>query len=97
MGRGVDIPRDVLKAPSAADAEQISHAVSVEGVKRFVEAAAEARAALAALHPYSPDLRPHWDRFEVPESDTDELIDLLMQRRRQPTKRHRAGTRLPPA
>jgi hypothetical protein len=47
-----------------------------------------ARLALAALHPFSPDLRPYWDRFEVGENDLDRLIDILTTRRQRPRQRH---------
>lgn len=37
--------------------------LSTDGVKSFLAAAAAARAALAALHAYSPDLQRYWDKF----------------------------------
>lgn len=53
----------------------------------FLQADADARAALAALHPWSPDLRPYWDRVPIDESDFEQLLRLLHDRRETPTTR----------
>jgi hypothetical protein len=84
----VSVPREAVKAADAEEHAKIEQELSVEGVRRFMIAAAEARAALAALYPYSPDLRKYWDRLEVPDSDLDELVRILSERRRKPTQRH---------
>lgn len=72
---------------------QIEQQLSVETVRQFMDAAADARAALAALYAYSPDLRRFWDKLELPQHELDEVTALLMERRRKPTKVHPA----PPA
>ena len=42
------------------------------------------RAALAALYPYSPDLKRYWDRNEpVEESEADAVLTLLAKRRQE--------------
>jgi len=89
-GVSLGIPPEYLKSPDDAAHAQAEHELSVAAVRRFLDAGATARAALAALHPYSPDLRQYWDRFEIVKTDEelDELLDLLHERRRQPTKKH---------
>lgn len=95
-GATVNVRPDLVKAASADELAKIEQELSVEGVRRFMVAAAEARATLAALYPYSPDLREYWDKFEVPESDLDGLIRVLLERRKKPTQVHQsAAPRLP--
>jgi len=65
--------------------------LSTDGVKSFLAAAAAARAALAALHAYSPDLQRYWDKFEIEPAELDGLVDLLYERRMNPLKRHAAA------
>lgn len=84
----INLPGEVVQA-SGEELRKIKQELSVDGVKRFLAARSDARAALAALYAYSPDLRRYWDKQEIPESELDELTQLLMERRRSPTKVHR--------
>lgn len=88
----IKVPGEYVQAEGERLAE-IEQQLSVESVQRFMDAAYDARAALAALHAYSPDLRRFWDKLEIPQQEQDEVTNLLMERRRKPTKIHRA----PPA
>lgn len=85
----ISVPGEYVKA-SGAELTQIEQRLSVEGVQRFLAARADARAALAALYAYSPDLRRYWDKLEIEPTELDELTQLLMDRRRTPTKVHQA-------
>jgi hypothetical protein len=89
-GVGVGIPSRFVKARTPEDLAMIEQELSVNGVRGFFEAAATARAALAELYPVSPDLRPYWDKFEVPDAEVDDLVKLLTSRRRRPNKKHAA-------
>ncbi len=82
------MPAELVKAENPKQLASIEQSLSIENVKKFMAAAAEARAALAELHPFSPDLRSYWSKFEIPDEEMDSLVDLLMKRRRRPTKRH---------
>jgi hypothetical protein len=88
QGITIDVPAGIVKARTPEELASIEQTFSVENVRRFLDAAAEARAALAELHPFSPDLRSYWSKFEIPDSELDGLVDLLMKRRRRPTQRH---------
>jgi hypothetical protein len=57
---------------------------------RFLDASAEARSALAALYPWSPDLQVYWDRPFMDDDDFAELVNILAGRRKSPLKRHPA-------
>jgi hypothetical protein len=87
-GAGLDVPVRYLKPIDSKAGKEVIQELSTEGVRSFLVAAAAARAALAALHPYSPDLRPYWNKFEVAESELDPLVGLLYERRKRPLKRH---------
>lgn len=87
-GAGFEIPGNLLKAENEAQRKQAIHDLSKEGVREFVQAAAESRGALAALHPYSPDLKKYWDKFDIPGQEWEPLIDLLSERRKKPQKCH---------
>lgn len=89
-GAAVGVPPAMVKAVDSSDHKAIERELSVAAVQRFLEAAAETRAALAALHPWSPDLREYWDRFEVPEADFADLSERLATRRRKPLKTYAA-------
>jgi hypothetical protein len=91
----LSIPGKLVKA-TGTELAKIEQDLSVDGVKRFLEARADARAALAALYPYSPDLRRYWDKVEISDAELDELTQLLLERRRKPTKVHPAAAALPP-
>lgn len=86
----VKVPGEYVQAEGERLA-QIEQQLSVESVQQFLEAAYEARAALAALHAYSPDLQPFWDKLEIPQTELDQVTKLLMVRRRKPTKVHPAS------
>lgn len=85
---GVNVPSQFLKPVNEQEEQKAVQELSTEGVRSFLAAAASARKALSALHPYSPDLKPYWDKFEVPEAELDELVDLLYERRKKPLKRY---------
>lgn len=85
---GTVLRANLLKAESEGQRKQAIHELAKEGVREFVQAAAESRAALAALHPYSPDLKEYWDKFEIPGQEWEPLIALLSERRRKPRTRH---------
>ena len=87
-GAAVGVPPALVKSVDESDHKGIERELAIAAVKRFIEAAAETRAALAALHPWSPDLRELWDRFEVPEDDFAHLSELLATRRRKPLKNY---------
>jgi len=57
-------------------------------MERFLVASGEARSALAALYPWSPDLHVYWDGTFLREDDFDKLIGILYKRRRSPLKRY---------
>jgi hypothetical protein len=90
-GAGLAIPPAYLKSVDQAAHGKVLQDLSVEAVRRFLDAAAAARASLAALHSYSPDLRPYWNRFEVSEDELDDLVSLLQKRREKPLKHHSKG------
>ena len=87
-GGGVSVPSKFVRPTSDEEHAKIEQELSVEGVRRWLDADAEARSALAALHPYSPDLQKYWDRFEIPTTDLDSLVKTLLERRRRPTRVH---------
>lgn len=89
-GAGLNVPANYLKAKDKEAEAELVQELSAEGVRRFLGAAADARAALAALHPWSPDLKPYWDKFEVAEAEMDQLFKTLRERRKRPTKRYEA-------
>ena len=68
-GVGVVVPSEYLRATTGAEHAAIEAELSKAGVERFVRMDAEARAALAALHPWSPDPRDYWDRPFMNEKD----------------------------
>ncbi|MEV4112430.1 hypothetical protein [Nonomuraea sp. NPDC049695] len=78
------------RAISEEEQARILQELAVDAVKSFLQAAADARAGVAELYPYSPDLKRYWDKFEITEDELEELIVLLTQRRRRPLKRHKA-------
>lgn len=85
QGIPVSMPPEIVKARTPEELESIEQSFSIENVRQFMATAAEARAALAELHPFSPDLRPYWSQFEIPDTELDGLVDLLTKRRRRPT------------
>jgi hypothetical protein len=92
-GVSLDFPAEWVKASTPAEHAQDKHELSKEALKRWLDAAAEARAALAALYPWSPDLRAYWDRPFIDEQDFDSLMRLLFERRRAPLARFDASGR----
>lgn len=89
-GVGLGIPKKWLKSPddeahAASEAE-----LSKAAVERFLDASADARSALAALYPWSPDLQTYWDRPFMEDDDFAELVNILADRRKSPLRRHPA-------
>jgi hypothetical protein len=79
----------------ATRARALSAELSEDSIKRWTESQHEARIALAALHPWSPDLQSYWNRFEVTTpAEAQDLLDLLMERAKKPTKRYAGRAQL---
>ena len=87
-GVGVRIPPEYLRATTGGEHAAAEAELSKAGVERFLKLDGEARAALAALYPWSPDLRTYWDRAFMDDKAFDELIGVLIKRRKSPFKRH---------
>lgn len=88
QGVGIRIPEEWARSPDETSHEQLEHELSSAALKRYFEASAAARAALAELHPWSPDLRPYWDGPVISEDDFEDLVSLLVQRRKKPFTRY---------
>ncbi|MET9019213.1 hypothetical protein ABZV93_04435 [Actinopolymorpha sp. NPDC004070] len=88
-GVGLNIPQRFTAASSIEEHETIVQELSTDAVKRFLQAASDARASLAELYPYSPDLKIYWDKFEISPDELDNLIATLTDRRKRPLRRHR--------
>ncbi len=83
-GPGLGIAPGTFPAVSAGKMKETIEYLETETLKRFLDAKLAARTALAALHPYSSDLKRFWDKNEAADQeDFDELISLLAERRRQ--------------
>jgi hypothetical protein len=83
-GPGLGIAPGTFPAVSAGKMEETIEHLETETLKRFLDAKLAARTTLAALHPYSRDLKRFWDKNEAAgQEDFDELISLLAERRRQ--------------
>jgi hypothetical protein len=83
-GPGLRITTGTFPAVSAGKMKETIEHLETETLKCFLDAKLAARAALAALHPYSSDLKRFWDKNEAAgQEDFDELISLLAERRRQ--------------
>lgn len=67
----VSVPAELVKAENPKQLASIEQGLSIENVKKFMAAAAEARAALAEPHPFSPDLRSYWSKFEILGEEMD--------------------------
>jgi hypothetical protein len=64
--------------------EVLMKELDTEATRRLVAAKDAARIALAALHPYAPDLKRYWDKNEpVHENESDAVLTLLAKRRRE--------------
>lgn len=81
-----------LKSPDAAIHAATESELSKAAMERFLVASSDARAALAALHPWSPDLQIYWDGTLLREEHFDTVIGLLYERRRSPLKRYGDGS-----
>lgn len=92
FGVGLGIPMEWLKSPDAATHAATESELSKAAMERFLVASADARAALAALHPWSPDLQGYWDGTLLREEHFDTVIGLLYKRRKSPLKRYRDGS-----
>lgn len=80
-----------LKSPDAATHAATESELSKAAMERYLAASSEARAALAALHPWSPDLQGYWDGTLLREEHFDTVIGVLYERRKSPLKRHAAS------
>jgi hypothetical protein len=90
QGVGLDFPPEWVRAPDDAAYAATRHELSKKAMARFLDAQAEARAALAALYPWSPDLRSYWERPFLGDDDFDALTATLTERRKVPFTRHEA-------
>ncbi|WP_405396237.1 hypothetical protein [Microbispora hainanensis] len=88
-GISPDVKEQFTRAMSPEEHARILQDLAVDSVKRFLQAAVDARTTLAELHPYSPDLKKYWDKFEITPDELEELIVILTERRKRPLKRHR--------
>jgi hypothetical protein len=88
----VRVPPEYLRSTTGAEHASVEAELSKAGVERFVREDAEARAALAVLYPWSPDLRAYWDRPFMDENAFDEVVGILVKRRKRPFKRHGQGS-----
>jgi hypothetical protein len=83
-GPGVHYDAATFPAISGEAEKELLQQLDTEALRRFLDAKLSARAALAALHPSSPDLKRYWYKNEpAAESEFDELISLLATRRRE--------------
>lgn len=87
FGVGLVIPREWIKSPDAATHAATESELSKAAMERYLAASSEARAALAALHPWSPDLQGYWDGTLLREEHFDTVIGVLYERRKSPLKR----------
>lgn len=80
---------EMVRAVRPDDLAITEHELSTDGVRAYLEAASEARAALAQLYPWSPDLRKYWGQPKVLSfEECEEVLGILATRRRRPWKRH---------
>lgn len=82
QGVGLDFPPEWVRAPDDAAYTATQHELSKKAVARYLDANADARAALAALYPWSPDLRRYWEGSVIHEDDFDALVAILTERRK---------------
>ncbi|MDX6589387.1 MAG: hypothetical protein QOI84_661 [Solirubrobacterales bacterium] len=97
FGVGLGIPMEWLKSPDAATHAATESELSKAAMERYLVASAEARSALAALHPWSPDLQVYWDGTLLREEHFDNVIAILYGRRRSPLKRYGNSAKASPA
>lgn len=83
-GVQLDFPAAWVQATTEEEHARDRHELSKDALKRYLDAAAHARSALASLYPWSPDLRSYWDRPFIPEDKFEPLMRLLFERRRSP-------------
>lgn len=88
FGVGLGIPMEWLKSPDAATHAATESGLSKAAMERYLVASSEARAALAALHPWSPDLQEYWDGTLLREEHFDTVICILYERRKSPLKQY---------
>jgi hypothetical protein len=87
-GVGLRISEDMLRSPGPMAHAAAEHELSKAAVVRYLDANAEARTALALLHPWSPDLQKYWQQTFIRDHEFEEIVDLLTERRNSPSKRH---------
>ncbi|HEX8085266.1 MAG TPA: hypothetical protein VF529_13320 [Solirubrobacteraceae bacterium] len=86
-GVQLDFPAAWVQAPTAEQHARDKHELSKQAFTRYLDAAADARSSLAALYPWSPDLRRHWDQPFIDETEFEPLMAVLFERRRAPMAR----------
>lgn len=79
---GSGIPQELLQGTTKQH-EDLKLEIASESIKAFIQAARETRLKLAAVYPYCPEVRPYCERFEIPEYEVDELLDMLRAGRRK--------------
>lgn len=75
-GASMNVPAHYLKAGDEEKAT-FDRDKSAEAVTRFINKAAECRAALAVVAPKCPDIAEFADRFEVEEADAARVTEIL--------------------
>jgi hypothetical protein len=83
-GPGLKVAAGTFPAIGPEKMESTIERLETETLKRFLGAKLAARAGLAALEPFSGDLKRFWDKDEVAaQDDFNELMSLLAERRKQ--------------
>lgn len=60
-----------------SDLTSVKRQLQRNAIDRFVESTLETRAALGAVYPYAPEVRPYWEKFEVAPEELDEVLTIL--------------------
>lgn len=79
---GSGIPAELLQGTAEQHAE-LRVEIARDAIKAFVASARETRLKLAAVYPYCPQVRPYFEKFEVPGNEVDPLLDILLAGRRR--------------
>jgi hypothetical protein len=94
QGVGLSFPPEWVRPPDDAAYAATQHELSKKAMARYLDANADARAALAALYPWSPDLRTYWEGPFLQDGDFDALVAVLTERRKSPFARHSPNNRI---